>query len=84
MKAFSSTFEFDAQLSEGLLHALTLLLPHEAVVDVNSDHLLRVQSLVQQGCAHCRVHPATQQHLRKSFNHRHVSMGEQICSDAIV
>lgn len=47
------TFEFDAQFGEGLLHALALSLPHEAVVDVNCYHLVLVQSFIEEGCANC-------------------------------
>lgn len=61
---FIPTFEFDAQLGEGLLHTLTLPLPHEAIVNVNRYNLVLVQSFVEESCAHGGVHSATQQHLR--------------------
>lgn len=59
------TFEFDAKLGERLLHALTLSLPHEAVVDVDRNHLILVESFVEESCAHRGVHTSTQQHLDK-------------------
>lgn len=67
------TFEFDSQLGQGLLHALTFSLPHEAVVDVNCYHLVLVQSFVQEGCADCWVYSTTQQHLRVSSERNSVS-----------
>lgn len=60
------TFEFDAQLGEGLLHTLTFPLPHEAVVDMNSYHLVLVKGFVEEGCANCGVNSTTQQHLETS------------------
>lgn len=71
MNIIFTTFEFDAQLGEGLLHTLTLPLPHEAVVDVNCYHLVLVQSLVEEGCANGWVHPTTQQHLKKWLENGH-------------
>lgn len=52
----SGTFEFDAEFGECLLHALALPLPHEAVVDVDGDHLVLIQSFIKQSCTHCGVH----------------------------
>lgn len=57
------TLNVDAQLNEGLLHHLALPLAHEAVVDVDGDHLLLVQGFVEQSRAHGGIHPAAQQHL---------------------
>lgn len=50
---FIPTFDFDSQLGEGLLHTLTLSFPHEAVVNVNCNYLVLVQSFVKQSCADC-------------------------------
>lgn len=83
-RIFVSTFEFDAQFGEGLLHTLTLPLPHEAIVNVNCDHLILVQSFVEEGCANCRIHAATQQHLRISSETKSLLWSRTHCISPVV
>jgi hypothetical protein len=57
------TFDLESDGAQGLDDVLALVEAHEAVVDVQCDHLLRPQRLVQQRRAHSGVHATTHQHL---------------------
>ena len=48
----------DADALEGLAHLFGLALAHEAVVDVDGDHLLGLQGFAEERGAHSGVHAA--------------------------
>ncbi len=55
----------ETELLQRFLHLFTLVLSHEAIVDVHSHHPIRPQGSVEEGCAHGAVHPTTHQGLRE-------------------
>ena len=58
------TVRVQSEVLQTFLHLLTLVLPHEAIVNVHSDDLLWPKGGQEQRRAHCAVHTATDQGLQ--------------------
>lgn len=61
----SLTMWFESQCLEGLLDVVTLVLTHEAIVNVDGYHLARSEGSIEEGRADSTVYTATHQGLER-------------------